>query len=68
MIPHVTLLQFLTKDVDPLLRQVRQTTPLEDLSMEVDKITLVKSYAYRLLGTYEERNNVNEEIDTFDLR
>jgi len=53
MIPHVTILQFVSKDVEPLLRYVRDSGQVDGLSMEVDKITLVKSHAYKMLGTYD---------------
>ena len=66
MIPHVTLLEFVTTDVEPLLRYVRVTDLVDGLSMEVDKLTLVKSYSYRLFSTSEERDHVNEDIASFD--
>jgi len=68
MIPHLTLLLFKTRDVEPLLRHVQRMKPLEELSMSVGEITLVRSHSYRLFGSNEERNIVNEEMASFRLR
>jgi hypothetical protein len=46
----------------PHVRQVKQMSFTKELSMDVEIITLVKSHVYRLLGIYEERNTVNEEV------
>jgi 2'-5' RNA ligase len=67
MIPHLTLLLFMTKDVEPLLRHVQEMKPLEELSIHVEEITLVKSHSYRLFGSDNERDVVNEEMASFRL-
>jgi 2'-5' RNA ligase len=68
MLPHLTLVQFSTKDVEQLLRKARQLENRPIVSMVVEKITLVKSFPYRFFGTAKEKDSVNEEITSFDLR
>ena len=68
MIPHLTLLLFTTRDVQTLLHHVQEMQSLQNLTMPVEEITLVKSHSYRLFGSKDERNLVNEEVASFRLR
>jgi 2'-5' RNA ligase len=67
MIPHLTLLLFTTRDVEPLLLRVQEMKSSEVLPMPVEEITLVKSHPYRLLGSKDEGNVVNEKVASFRL-
>jgi len=68
MIPHVTLLHFATKDIEPLVSHATALRNVKVPSIEVSEITLVKSHTYRLLEDNELlRGSVLEKVASFML-
>ena len=68
MIPHVTLIHFATKDIEPLVSYANALENVNVPAIEVSEIALVKSHSYRLLEDDETlRGSVLEKVASFTL-